>query len=198
MDAAALPDRRCVLVLAAVESDDAQVVEYLLGEALPGLPEPARRLLRDAAHLDGLPIGLAEELGHRNPAVTTALLTRVGLAARGEDRDCRPVPALAAAITGHQPIRADHLRRLWTVTARWNRDQDGHLDAAVAARAGDRETCAAVLSEHGPTFITGGGARTYISLVESAGVDDPAALLSYGDALSVVGRHADERAHCLA
>lgn len=171
---------------------ESPVVEYVLGEVLTGLPEPARRLLRDAAHLDGLPIGLAEELGHRAPGATMSLLTRIGVAVTGEDRECRPVPLVAAAVARHQPVRADRLGRLWTVAARWNRDQGRHLDAAVAsARAGDRDACAAILAEHGPALITGGGARTYISLVESAGIDDPVALLSYGEALSVVGRHAD-------
>ncbi|MBB6038838.1 DNA-binding SARP family transcriptional activator [Phytomonospora endophytica] len=171
---------------------DGPVVEYVLGEVMPGLPDAARRLLRDAAHLDGLPIGLAEELGHRTPGATMTLLTRIGLATTGEDRQCRPVPLVAGALTRHRPIRADRARRLWSAAARWNRDRGRHLAAAVAAeRAGDHAACAAILAEHGPELITGGGVRTYIDLVESTGVDDPAVLLSHGEALSVVGRHAD-------
>ncbi|MEV0646134.1 winged helix-turn-helix domain-containing protein [Phytomonospora sp. NPDC050363] len=171
---------------------ESPVVEYLLGEVVPGLPEPARRLLRDAAHLDGLSIGLAEELGHRGPAATMAMLTRTGLATRDTDRDCRPLPVLAATLKRHRPMRADRLRRLWTVAARRHRERGEHLAAAVAAdRAGERETCAAVLAEHGPRLIAGGDVRAYIALVEEGGIEDPGVLLSYGEALSVVGRHAE-------
>src|SRR4029453_12729142 len=49
-------------------------VDYLSTEVVDGLPDPARRLLADAAHLESISVGLAGSLGHRRPGPTIARL----------------------------------------------------------------------------------------------------------------------------
>jgi len=169
---------------------------FLDKHVLTALPQPAARLVRDLAHLGTVDEDLCRALGHRRPERTLSQLVRIGLVVPGERPAARRlVPLLAAAARDRWPLRDSERDRLFCVAGDWYAAH-GRKSEAIDAyyRCGRTAASATMLREHGPTWVTAGGAATIAAAVTALPPEDrdPALRLLLGEALLLLGD--DDRA----
>ncbi|MBX7267398.1 tetratricopeptide repeat protein [Micromonospora sp. Llam7] len=165
---------------------------YLMREVLAEFAPQARRLLRDAAHLDPVHADLCQRLGHGRADRLLARMVRAGilnpLAAGGQEY--RPVPVVADVVRRCLPLVPAETRRLHSRAATWYAERHCLVPALRSAeRSGATEVTARLLTEHGAGLLASGGAETIVeacrSLPEhalSAGL-----LMLHGEALQIRG-----------
>lgn len=170
---------------------DTPIESYVVREVLAELPPKARRLLRDAAHLEPIHAELCELIGHRRGGRLVAHLTGAGiLAPAAGGHGYRMVPVVADVARRRLPLSASERKHLHAKAAAWYAEHGFRLPALRAyCRAGHSEATARLLTDHGTELLAGGGAEAIIAAfralpdhARSAG-----ARLVYGEALQIRG-----------
>ncbi|GIH03754.1 hypothetical protein Rhe02_18210 [Rhizocola hellebori] len=156
-------------LLAALVSPGTRVADYVSAEVLGDLPDPARRLLTDAAHLGSISADLAVGLGHRRPEAVIGALARLGILHPPSPghRWYKPVAVVAAvarAASGRPSPR--RRQRVLATAADWHLRHDRPADAlALRVAAADHAASAALLIERGPVMLAGGSAADVVSAI---------------------------------
>jgi DNA-binding SARP family transcriptional activator/Tfp pilus assembly protein PilF len=166
--------------------------DYLSTEVVDGLPDPARRLLADAAHLESISVELADALGHRRPAPTIARLARLGLFDPPVPGTgwYRVVPLVAAFAREALPRSAVRRRRVLDTAAGWHRRHRRPADALrLALAVGDHAAGADLLAGSGPELLGSGAAADVVTAVRGlpAGLRDGGTDLLLAEALEMTG-----------
>jgi DNA-binding SARP family transcriptional activator/tetratricopeptide (TPR) repeat protein len=175
-------------LLPALVEPGSALAGYLNDEVLAGLPEAARRLLREVARFAPVTVGLCEALGHRRAEHLVALLSRTGLVAPrgvGAGGLRRVVPVLAAVAGRERRLATARQKALAAAT--WYAHAGPPIAAARAWReAGEPARCVRILADHGDDMIGRGDAPAVVELVESLSTQDVAGAGTVGDRLSLL------------
>jgi DNA-binding SARP family transcriptional activator len=193
-----------------LSSPGTALADYVRHELLDPLPEAARRLLWDAAHLGNVCADLLDAAvdiptgtrtaGTLTSLIDTGLLLPAGLP-DGTYRFApdappgpwaRPVPLVAAIARRTGPVPDTGDRRRWRAAAQWCHDHRLHGHAArLFLAAGDADAGARVLRAHGEQVVAAGGAAVVTAVARDLPPElrDDRVRLVYAEALAVQGEN---------
>ncbi|MEK8109738.1 hypothetical protein NKG94_45425 [Micromonospora sp. M12] len=142
----------------------------LVRDVFAELAPEARRLLRDAAHLDPFHPDLARVLGHRHGLHWLDHLARAGILvpeATG-GHAYRMVPVVAGVARRRFPLTSAAVQRLHARAAPWYAEH-GFLVPALRSyqKSGVTEAAARILADHGATLLGAGGAEDVVDAFQS-------------------------------